>query len=112
MSHRDGPPSIFEKDDFPYWKIRIEAYLEALDVGILRAASQGFPAPRNAAQLQGDEVNYEKWNAKARTPSLEAFAKMFLTVCGTTRTPMHYGQTFMRFMREQRVSMRNTIISS
>ena len=60
MSHGDGPPPIFEEDDFPYWKIRMEAYLEALDVGILRAASQGFPTPRDAAHLQGDEVNYEK----------------------------------------------------
>ena len=49
MSHGDGPPSIFEGDDLPYWKIRMEAYLEALDVGILRAASQGFPKPRDAA---------------------------------------------------------------
>ena len=44
----------------------MEAYLEALDVGILRAASHGFPKPRDATHLQGDEVNYEKWNAKAR----------------------------------------------
>ena len=66
MSHGDGPPPIFEGDDSLYWKIRMEAYLEALDVGILRAASQGFPTPKNATQLQGDEVNYEKWNAKAR----------------------------------------------
>ena len=65
MSHGDGPPSIFE-DDFPYWKIRMEAYLEALDVGILRATSQGFPRPRDAAHPQGDELNYEKWNTKAR----------------------------------------------
>ena len=48
MSHGDGPPPIFEGDDFPYWKIRMEAYLEALDVGILRAASQGFPKPKDA----------------------------------------------------------------
>ena len=38
MSHEDGPPPFFERDDFPYWKIRMEAYLDALDVGILRAA--------------------------------------------------------------------------
>ena len=44
----------------------MEAYLEALDVGILRDASQGFPKPRDATNLQGDELNYEKWNAKAR----------------------------------------------
>ena len=79
MSHRDGPPPIFEGDDFPCWKIHMEAYLEALDVGILRAASQGFPKPKVPANLQGDEVNYEKWNAKARNTILEAFAKMCLT---------------------------------
>ena len=60
MSHGDGPPPIFEGDDFLYWKIRMEAYLEALDVGILRAASQGFPKPMDPTHLQGDEVNYEK----------------------------------------------------
>ena len=65
MSHGDGPPPIFEGDNFPYWKIRMEAYLEALDVGVLRAISQGFPKPKDPTNLQGDEVNYEKWNAKA-----------------------------------------------
>ena len=59
MSHGDGPP-IFYGDDFLYWKIRMEACLEALDVGILRAASQGFPKPRDTMHLQGNEVNYEK----------------------------------------------------
>ena len=59
MSRGDGPPPIFEGDDFPYWKIRMEAYLEALDVGILRAASQGFPKHWDATNLQGDEVNYK-----------------------------------------------------
>ena len=41
----------------------MEAYLEALDVGILRATSQGFPKPQDPMHLQGNEVNYEKWNA-------------------------------------------------
>ena len=51
MSHGDGPPRIFEGDDFPYWKICMEAYLEALDVGILRAVSQGFPKPKDPTHL-------------------------------------------------------------
>ena len=76
MSHGDGPPPIFEGDDFPCWKIRMGAYLEALDVGILRAASQGFPKPKDPAHPQGDEVNYEKWNGKAHNTILNAFAKM------------------------------------
>ena len=44
----------------------MKAYLEALDIGILRAASQGFPKPWDPTHPQGDELNYEKWNAKAR----------------------------------------------
>ena len=75
MSHGDGLPSIFERDDFPYWKIRMEAYLEVLDVGILRAASQGFPKPLDATHLQGDEVNYEKWNAKAQNTIFRGLCK-------------------------------------
>ena len=75
MSHGDGPPPIFAGDDFPYWKIRMEAYLEALDVGILRATSQGFPKPRDAAHPQGDELNYEKWNAKARNTIFRVLCK-------------------------------------
>ena len=106
MSHRDGPPPIFVGDDFPYWKIRMEAYLEALDVGVLRATSQGFPKPKDPANLQGDEVNYKKWNAR-ETPSLEAFARMFLIMCGTTKMSILYGRTFVRSMREPRVSVRN-----
>jgi hypothetical protein len=30
MFDGDGPPPIFDGDDFPYWKIRMEAYLEAI----------------------------------------------------------------------------------
>ena len=110
MSHGDGPPPIFEGDDFPYWKIRMEAYLEALDVGILRATSQGFPTPKNAAQLQGDEVNYEKWNAKARNTIFRGLCKDVFNREGTTKTPMLYGRMFVRSMREPRVSVRNAII--
>ena len=71
MSHREGPPPIFEGDGFPYWKICMEAYLEALDVGILRATSQGFPKPRDPAHLHGDE----KWNAKARNTIFRGLCK-------------------------------------
>ena len=53
----------------------MEAYLEALDVRILRAASQGFPKPKDPINLQGDEVNYEKWNAKARNTLFRGLCK-------------------------------------
>jgi hypothetical protein len=44
----------------------MEEYLEAIDVGVYRATAQGFTKPKNPANLVGDEVHYEKWNAKAR----------------------------------------------
>ena len=85
----------------------MEAYLEDLDVGVLRASPQGFPKPKDPVNLQGDEVNYEKWNAKARNTLFRGLCKDVLIVCETTKTPMHYGQTFVRSMREPRVSVRN-----
>jgi hypothetical protein len=62
----DGPPLIFDGDDFPYWKIHMEAYLGAIDIGVYKAATQGFSQSRDATQLLGDEVNYQKWSAKAK----------------------------------------------
>ena len=53
----------------------MEAYLEALDVGILRATSQGFPKPWDVTHLHGDEVNYEKWNAKAQNTIFRGLCK-------------------------------------
>jgi hypothetical protein len=39
----DGPLLVFYGDNFPYWKIRMEAYLEAIDIGVYKVATQGFP---------------------------------------------------------------------
>ena len=60
---------------FHIGKSAVEAYLEVLDVGILRAASQGFPKPRDPTHLQGDEVNYEKWNANAQNTIFRGLCK-------------------------------------
>ena len=53
----------------------MEAYLEAIDVGVYRAAAQGFPKPKDPANLVGDEVHYEKWNAKARNTLFRGLCK-------------------------------------
>jgi hypothetical protein len=66
---------MFEGDDFPYWKIYMEAYLEAIDVGMYRAAVQGFTKPQDPANLVDDEVHYEKWNAKARNTLFRGLCK-------------------------------------
>jgi hypothetical protein len=44
----------------------MEAYLDAIDIGVYKATTQGFPQPRDATNLLDDENNYEKWNAKAK----------------------------------------------
>ena len=54
----------------------MEAYLEALDVGILGAASQGFPKPQDATNL----LIMKNGMQRLATPSLEAFAKMCSTM--------------------------------
>jgi hypothetical protein len=75
MSGGDGPPPIFYGDDFPYWKIRMEAYLEAIDIGVYKAATQGFPEPRDPTNLVGEEFNYEKWNAKTKNTLFRGLCK-------------------------------------
>jgi hypothetical protein len=63
----DGPPPVFDGDDFLYWKIHMESYLEAIYIGVYKAATQGFPEPRDPTNLVGDEYNFEKWNARPKT---------------------------------------------
>ena len=86
---------------FHIGKIHMEVYLEALDVGIFRATSQGFPKPWDATHLQDDEVNYEKWNAKARNTIFRGLCKDVFNRVRNHKAPMHYGRTFVRSMREQ-----------
>ena len=66
MSGGDGPPPMFEGDDFPYWKIRMESYLEAVDVKCCQTAITGFAKPKEGTSLTPNEEENEKWNAKAK----------------------------------------------
>jgi hypothetical protein len=93
MSIGDVPPLIFYDDNFPYWKIHMEDYLEAIDFGVYKPTTEGFSQSRDATNLLGDENNYEKWNTKAKTLFLGAFARMcsieleiikMLMICGWT----------------------------
>jgi hypothetical protein len=75
MSNGEGPPPIFEGDDFPYWKIRMEAYLKAIDVGCLRATTEGLSEIKDPANFVGDEEKYNRWNAKAKTALYRGLGK-------------------------------------
>jgi hypothetical protein len=82
MSNGEGPPPIFEGDDFPYWKIHMEAYLKAIDVGCLRATTEGLPEVKDPANPVGDEEKYDRWNAKARNELYQGLGKdIFNRVC-------------------------------
>jgi hypothetical protein len=75
MSGGNGPPPVFDGDDFPYWKIHMEAYVEAIDIGVYKAATQMFPEPRDPTNLVGEEFNYENWNAKAKNTLFRGLCK-------------------------------------
>ena len=107
MSHGDGPPPVFEGGDFSYRKIRMETYLEALDVlEPPHKASQNLRIPPTFKVMR---FTTRSGMQRLETPFLEAFTRISLTMCGTTKTPIHYDRTFVRSIREPRVSVRNTI---
>ena len=89
----------------------MEAYLEALDVGVLRAASQGFPTPRDPANLQGDEIHYEKWNAKAQNTLFRGLYKDVFNHVWNHKDAHQLWSDILRSMREPKVSVRNAITS-
>ena len=62
----ERPPPVFDGEDFPYWKIRIETYLEAVDENLYTAAVKGFPEIVKKDAPTPTEQQYEKFNAKAR----------------------------------------------
>ncbi|KAJ1257413.1 hypothetical protein BS78_K040700 [Paspalum vaginatum] len=43
MSSGEGAPPVFDGEHFPYWKIHMEFYLEAIDISLHTAAIIGFP---------------------------------------------------------------------
>ena len=109
MSNGDGPPPMFDGDDFPYWKIRMESYLEACDTKCLKAATEGFAPPERATALTPQEQENEKWNAKAKNHIFRGLCKRCSTAFGATKPPMNFGRNFVRSMRDQRVNARNAI---
>ena len=75
MSDGDGPPPFFEENDFSYWKILMESYLEAIDVGMFRGTTQGFPKPKDPKNLTPSDQEHEKWNTKAKNTLFRGLCK-------------------------------------
>jgi hypothetical protein len=60
----------------------MEAYLEAIDVGCLRAATEGLPEVKEPANPVDDEEKYNRWNAKAKNALYRDLGKdIFNRVC-------------------------------
>lgn len=75
MSSGARPPLAFDGADFSYWNIRMEAYIDAIDSWVLKAAEEGFPNFKDPIKHTSDKANYEKWNAKARNIFLRGLNK-------------------------------------
>jgi hypothetical protein len=58
---------------FTHWKIYMQTYLKAN----IKVTTKGLPKPKYLTNLIGDEIHYKKRNAKARTHSLETFARTY-----------------------------------
>ena len=93
MFHGDGPPPMFDSDDFSYWKIRMESYLKPCNIKCLKATTEGFTPPAKDTALTRLEQENEKWNAKDQNHIFRGFAKMCLTMCGTTKMLITMDQT-------------------
>ena len=75
MSNGDIPPPMFDGDDFPYWKIQMDSYLEACDTKCLKVATEGFTPPTKDAVLTPQEQENKKWNAKAKNQIFRGLCK-------------------------------------
>jgi hypothetical protein len=53
----------------------MEAYIEAIDVGCLRATTEGLPKVKDPTNPVGDEEKYDRWNAKARNALYQGLGK-------------------------------------
>jgi hypothetical protein len=53
----------------------MEAYLEAIDVGCLRATAKGLPKVKDLANPVGDEEKYDQWNSKANNTLYRGLGK-------------------------------------
>jgi hypothetical protein len=53
----------------------MEAYLEAQNIGVLRAATEGFPPPKDTKNLTDEETNHVTWNAKAKNTLFRGICK-------------------------------------
>jgi len=66
---------MFDGDDFLYWKIRLESYLEARDVKCLKAVTEGLTPPAKDTALTPLEQENKKWNAKAKNHIFKGLCK-------------------------------------
>ena len=100
MSGEDGPPPVFYGDDFPYWKIHMEAYLEVIDIGVYKATTN----------LVDDEYNYEKWNAKAKNTLFRGLCKDVFNRVRNHKSAHDLWLDICALMKELKVSVRKDII--
>ena len=105
MSHGDGPPPMFDGDDFPYWKVRMEAYLEAVDVGVHKAATQG-------GSVFAEDPYFEKNNAKAKNILFRGICKDVFNRVRNCKTAHEIWTNFCALQRALNVKEKSAITLS
>ena len=75
----ERPPPVFDGEDFPYWKIRMETYLEAIDENVYTAAVVSFPEIKERINRLPRRNNMMSSTQKLVTFSSTVWAKTFLT---------------------------------
>jgi hypothetical protein len=88
----------------------MEAYLEAIDVECLRAATEGLPAIKDPANPSGDEKKYDRWNTKAKNALYRGLGKDIFNHVRNAKNAHELWEIFVLSMRELRVSVMNAII--
>ena len=90
MSKMGGSVSIFNENDFSYWKTRMQAYVESISPEVWEAVSVGYPFPYTLEQA--------KWDGKARN----ALTVRSIEGSRERAKPIKFGLLSLKYMRALR----------
>ena len=111
---------MFDGEDFPYWKLHMETYLEAIDENVYTAAVICFPEVADKTKAIPAEKQYDKFNVKARNLLFHGLGKcIFNRVRNLTSAheiwdevcKLHLGTTEERELRYDLVTKKTNALS-
>jgi hypothetical protein len=88
------------------------AYLKSTDIRVFPATTQRLPKPNDHTNLIGDEVHYEKLNAKTKNTPFMGILRIYSIDYIIIRTLMLFCLIFVHYIREPRVCVKSATILS